>query len=144
MTVPRSHETVETTLTQDLLDMAHYYLGGRRGLLILAALAIVAGAVLNWSSLVAVGIAPILISVLPCLAMCALGLCMSRAGGKSCSDAGGHNEAPASDGVMPSVQAETPEALPNRSARELSRLEDARPPMNAELQYSRERNTADE
>ncbi len=144
MTLPRSHESAETSLTQDLLDMAHYYLGGRRGLLILAALAIVAGAVLNWSSLVAVGIAPILISVLPCLAMCALGLCMSRAGGKSCSDAGGHNEAPASDGVMPSVQAETPEALPNRSAGELSRLEDARPPMNAELQYSRERNTADE
>src|SRR3546814_10971493 len=113
--------------------MARYYLGGRRGLLILAGLAVAAGLALNWSWLVAVGIAPILIAVLPCLAMCALGLCMSRAGGKSCS-AAGSNQGPARDDVEPSIQAKaaTLEALP--------RIQDGRPPMNPEPQQSRERN----
>jgi hypothetical protein len=40
---------------------------------------------LNWSWLVAVGIAPLLIAIAPCAVMCALGLCMSRMGGQSCS-----------------------------------------------------------
>src|SRR3546814_19185011 len=104
MTAPRSYETTETSLTHDLLYMARYYLGGRRGLLILAGLAIAAGLALNWSWLVAVGIAPILIAVLPCLAMCALGLCMSRAGGTSCS-AAGNNQGPAGADVGPSHHA---------------------------------------
>jgi flagellar basal body-associated protein FliL len=51
----------------------------------LATVAIGAGLALNWSWLVAAGITPILLGVLPCLAMCALGLCMHRAGGKSCA-----------------------------------------------------------
>ena len=85
MTIPRPTETAETSLTRDLIYTARYYLGNRRGLLILAGLAIVAGLALNWSWLAAAGIAPILISVLPCVAMCALGLCMNKAGGKSCS-----------------------------------------------------------
>src|SRR3546814_14279926 len=78
MTSPRLTGPSETTLTQDLLYAGRYYLGGRRGLLILAAVAIVAGLALNWSWLVAVGIAPILLGVLPCLAMFALGLCLPR------------------------------------------------------------------
>ena len=85
MTTPPSIDTSETTLTRDLLNAARYYLGSRRGLIILAAVAIVAGLALNWSWLVAAGLAPILLSALPCLAMCALGLCMHRAGGKSCA-----------------------------------------------------------
>ena len=85
MTSPNQTDSSETTLTQDLLYAVRYYLGGRRGLLILAAVAVVAGLALNWSWLVAAGIAPILLGVLPCVAMCALGLCMHRAGGKSCS-----------------------------------------------------------
>ena len=85
MTVPRLTESSDTTLTQDLLYAARYYLGGRRALLILAAVAIVAALALNWSWLVAAGIAPILLGVLPCLAMCALGFCMHRAGSKSCA-----------------------------------------------------------
>jgi hypothetical protein len=85
MTSPNHTDSSETTLTQDLLHAARYYLGGRRGLILLAAVAIITGLALNWSWLVAAGIAPILLGVLPCLAMCALGLCMHRAGGKSCS-----------------------------------------------------------
>ena len=87
MTAPRSTETPETPLTRDLVHAARYYLGGRRGLLVLAGLAIVAGLALNWSWLAAAGIAPILVSVLPCLAMCAFGLCMHWGSGKSCSAA---------------------------------------------------------
>jgi len=43
----------------------------------------VAGLAFNWSWLVAAGIAPVLLSLLPCVAMCALGLCMNRMMGGS-------------------------------------------------------------
>ena len=57
-----------------------------RTALVIAALAIVTiGLAMNWSALVAAGIAPLLISALPCAAMCALGLCMSRMGRSSCA-----------------------------------------------------------
>jgi hypothetical protein len=85
MNITRSPENRETSLTRDLLYAARYYLGGRRGLIALAALALVSGLALNWSWLVAAGIAPLLLGVLPCVAMCALGLCMNRMAGKSCS-----------------------------------------------------------
>jgi hypothetical protein len=70
---------------RDLGQMARRYLSGWRGVIVLVILALTAGLALGWSWLVAAGIAPILISVLPCLAMCALGLCMHRGGGRSCS-----------------------------------------------------------
>ncbi len=79
----------ETSLARDWINFARYYagqyLGGRRGLIV-ATLAVAGGGLaLNWSWLVAIGVAPLLISLAPCAAMCALGLCMSRMGGKSCS-----------------------------------------------------------
>lgn len=73
------------TSAHDLGQLARRYLTGRRGVIVLAVVVPVAGLALNWSWLVAAGIAPILISVLPCVAMCALGLCMNRRGGHSCS-----------------------------------------------------------
>ncbi len=91
-------EPAESSLARDLFDAARYYLGGRRGLIVLAALALVAGLALNWDWLVAAGIAPLLVAVLPCVAMCALGLCMNKAGGKSCSTGGG------SPGEKPGVE----------------------------------------
>jgi len=56
-----------------------------RGLAIprLIALAIVAtgaGLFFGWGWLVAIGLAPILVSLVPCLLMCALGICMARRG----------------------------------------------------------------
>jgi hypothetical protein len=39
----------------------------------------------QWSWLVAIGVAPLLLSLAPCAAMCGLGLCMRRMGGGSCS-----------------------------------------------------------
>lgn len=50
----------------------------RKAFVVFAALAIGLGAALNWSWLTAARIAPMLLSALPCAAMCALGLCMKR------------------------------------------------------------------
>lgn len=51
--------------------------------------AVLASAALGWKWLVATGFATLLLSVLPCLAMCALGICMSRgAGAASCHGKG--------------------------------------------------------
>jgi hypothetical protein len=57
--------------------------GRRLGLLALAGIAIVAGLAFNWSWLVAAGVAPLIVGVLPCVAMCALGFCMMGMGDRS-------------------------------------------------------------
>jgi len=63
-----------------------------------AALALIAtAATWQWSWLVAIGVAPLLLSVAPCVAMCGLGLCMNRMGGRACnsSSQGGQADRPA-------------------------------------------------
>ena len=75
----------EPSLAKATIDLVRYYLSGRRGLILLTVAILGAGLVLNWSWLVAVGIAPLLLALAPCAAMCALGLCMNKMGGKSCS-----------------------------------------------------------
>ncbi|MCD1636710.1 hypothetical protein K7H91_23430 [Martelella mediterranea] len=72
------------SLGRDLLYALRYYLGGRRSLLLLATVALIGGLAFNWSWLAAAGIAPLILSVLPCVAMCALGLCMNRMTGRAC------------------------------------------------------------
>jgi len=85
----------ETSLTTDAVNLGRYYLwrafswarpllGSRRGLIFLAIALLGVGAALNWSWLVAIGVAPILVALAPCAVMCAVGLCAMR-GGKSCS-----------------------------------------------------------
>ena len=59
--------------------------GPRTVLVAVALAAVTVGIAMNWSALVAAGIAPLLISALPCAVMCALGLCMSRMGRRSCA-----------------------------------------------------------
>lgn len=51
-----------------------------RGLTVAGIGIVVAGLALNWSWLVAVGAAPLILSFGPCAAMCALGLCMNMPG----------------------------------------------------------------
>ena len=83
MTTPATTQRQDSSLTRDLLYTARYYLWRPRVLLTLATIVIVAGLALNWSWLVAAGLAPILISTLPCLVMCAFGVCaMCRSGEK--------------------------------------------------------------
>jgi hypothetical protein len=55
----------------------------RRVLIVAGVLALVLGAAFNWSWLIAVGAAPVLLAVLPCAAMCALGLCAMSMNGSS-------------------------------------------------------------
>ncbi len=53
----------------------------RRSGLIGLTLLILFAATWQWDRLVALGIAPLLLAVAPCLVMCGLGLCMKRTGG---------------------------------------------------------------
>ena len=51
----------------------------RKWLLGFAAAALIAGVAFNWGWIVAVGVAPLLVGILPCAAVCALHLCSSGA-----------------------------------------------------------------
>lgn len=55
---------------------SHSILRDWRLWLAVAAVAVVGGLAFNWSWFIAVGVAPLLLSLLPCVVMCALGLCM--------------------------------------------------------------------
>lgn len=59
-------------------NVLRHYLTGRRGLVILSAAIAAAGVAISWNWLAAAGIAPILLALAPCAAMCALGLCMNK------------------------------------------------------------------
>ncbi len=87
-----SSNATETSLTQDFIYAARYYLGRRRALIVLAVVALGVGAALNWGWLVAIGVAPLLLVFAPCAAMCALGHRMSKATGKSLSREAGTTE----------------------------------------------------
>lgn len=94
MTTAHAREQQEMPLGQEILRAARYYVSGRRGLIALAVVISLAGLAFNWSWLVAVGIAPILIAALPCAAMCALGLCMARGSGSTCAAESGQTSEP--------------------------------------------------
>ena len=85
MTVVKSTETADVPLSRLTLNLARYYLGNRWVLLVLGALAIILGLTFGgWSWLVAAGLAPVLLTLLPCAIMCAVGLCsMKMMGGGS-------------------------------------------------------------
>jgi hypothetical protein len=109
VTEPQSTTTAESPLWREGLHIARYYLGNRWVLLALGAGVLLAGIGLNWSWLVAAGIAPILISVLPCLVMCGLGVCMlCRSGDKQSTsqpDAADASTSPAAPRVAKMVSA---------------------------------------
>src|SRR5579863_451955 len=58
---------------------------GRRGIILGGVLVVIVGLALGWHWFTAIGVAPIILGLAPCAAMCALGLCMNKMGGKSCS-----------------------------------------------------------
>lgn len=87
MTVPPPGKQAETSFSSDLFRAVRYYLCGRRGWLVLGGIAVAAGLAFNWGWLVTAGIAPILIGVLPCVAMCAVGVCcMKKTAGQSSAE----------------------------------------------------------
>ncbi|MGQ0749138.1 MAG: hypothetical protein ACT4PS_01250 [Betaproteobacteria bacterium] len=92
-------KTEELSLARTVGGLARHYLGGRRGLLLVGGAAVLAGIVFNWSWFVAVGLAPLLLAIAPCAAMCALGLCMNKMmGSKSCSTQANSGAEPAETG----------------------------------------------
>lgn len=104
MSTSETLKTPQASLSRDLLYAARYYLGGRRGMIALAVVAAMAALILNWNWLVTIGLASLLIATLPCVAMCALGLCLNKMGAKSCStstQAPSDASLPESDGSKP-------------------------------------------
>ena len=78
MTLPQSTSTAEPSLGRDVLSSVRYYLGNRWAILGLGNLAAIAGLSFGgWGWLVAAGLAPVILSTLPCLVMCGLGLCLA-------------------------------------------------------------------
>lgn len=101
----------ETTKTEiaprlEMLGTFGRPLASRRALLvtaILVAAALAVVAALNWRGLVAAGVGSILLSVLPCLVMCGLGLCMHKVVGRT--GAPSAREPSATDGTDVSIRA---------------------------------------
>ncbi len=85
MTTSDATKTAGPSSARDLLEAARRYLGGRRALAVLAIGALIGGTAFNWNWLAAAGIAPLLLTALPCLVMCGLGLCMNKLIGGSCA-----------------------------------------------------------
>jgi hypothetical protein len=82
-------------------------LGGRisqgTALTVLAAAGVGSGLVLGWDSLVALGVSTFILSLLPCAAMCALGLCASRMGRKEAGASNATAAVPPQDAVPPAT-----------------------------------------
>src|SRR2546427_11491026 len=85
MTTPNTTNAAAPPPARALPAPARHYLGGGQALVILATAALIGGVALNWNWLVAAGIAPLLLTALPCLVMCGLGLCMNKLIGGSCA-----------------------------------------------------------
>ena len=64
--------------SSDVCSASRRWTGGRTILAGAAIVGALAGIVLNWGWLVAAGIAPLILAAVPCLAMCAFGLCADK------------------------------------------------------------------
>jgi hypothetical protein len=84
------------------------WLRGRRGLILTAVALAGLGLALGWNWLAAAGVAPLLLSLLPCAAMCALGFCMMGKGEKSCATSNG----PEPDGQVLAADVSVPRPSP--------------------------------
>lgn len=81
MTILNSPQPVQASLASNLSSSARSVVGNRFGLLAVTAGVLSLTAYSSWGWLVAIGLAPILLAIAPCAAMCALGMCTM--GGKS-------------------------------------------------------------
>jgi hypothetical protein len=111
MNAPETASATAPSLARDWLGALRYWLGGPRGLIGLAVVLVLVATALNWSWLVAVGIAPLLVTFAPCAAMCALGLCASRMGAGSCSNETGDAASQAARPEALSAAAPDPDQL---------------------------------
>jgi hypothetical protein len=70
-----THENLQTTPASPLFALRGL-LRKRAGIVLAAALAIGGGLYFGWGYVLAAGLAPLILAVAPCAAMCAFGLCM--------------------------------------------------------------------
>lgn len=111
MTLPQSPTTSESSLRRYVLNAAQYYLGNRWMPLVLGGvLAVSVGLYFGgWSWLVAIGAAPIILSTLPCLIMCGLGVCaMCRSGRKEAASPPGAVDRATSASALGSTTTDAP------------------------------------
>src|SRR5713101_6174055 len=87
------------------VSRAEWWMPSKRWVLIgLAIGGAIAGLASGWDWVVATGLAPLVVSVLPCIAMCALGMCAMR-GQKSCQ---AESATPRNENAGPSAQTTEP------------------------------------
>lgn len=112
MTLPRTTATAEPSLGRDVLNAARYYLGNRWALLALGSLAVIAGLSFGgWGWLVAAGLAPVILSTLPCLVMCGFGVCaMCRSNKAQSTVSGDATNSATSSGVLGAAKMDQPTA----------------------------------
>jgi hypothetical protein len=91
---------------------------GPRRWWLFGAVGVAAGLTFGWEQLVLFGIAPILISLLPCLVMCGLGLCMMKCKDKKGDTSATTEQQPATMASSTPSQADTAvaQAGPDRQA----------------------------
>jgi hypothetical protein len=68
-----------------LRELAEAWLRSRRAMIITGIVIVAAGLALGWHWLSAIGLAPVILSLAPCAAMCALGACAMMKGASSCA-----------------------------------------------------------
>ncbi len=78
----------ESSRVRNRADQLRDWLMSPRGLIVVALAIIGTGLALGWNWVVAAGLAPLLLSLAPCAAMCALGVCMMAKGNASCAKQG--------------------------------------------------------
>jgi hypothetical protein len=66
------------SVLRDFVQAGRHHLGGRRAWMAWAIVVVAAGLMFNWRWLMTAGLAPLLLILLPCAAMCALSLRMNR------------------------------------------------------------------
>jgi hypothetical protein len=77
----RKPEATQSDSVPTTVQRARTWALSPQGLTVTGIAIVAIGLVLNWSWLVAVGAAPLILSLAPCVVMCALGLCMSMRNG---------------------------------------------------------------
>jgi len=78
----------ESLRVRNRVDQLRDWLMSPRGLIVVALSIIGTGLALGWNWVVAAGFAPLILSLAPCAAMCALGMCMMVKGNSSCAKQG--------------------------------------------------------
>lgn len=130
MTLVKSTEAADLRLSRLGLNLARHYLGNRWVLLAVGVLAIILGLTFGgWGWLVAAGLAPIILSTVPCLVMCGFGICMMcRSGKKESASAPGAVDAATSPSALGIAEANAPPVAGSRCCHEDGRVNPANAP----------------